>query len=86
LRALVVIPEAFYRVSEDGGVAKSGSVVVYEGELVWWKNVRRGMGVEFGPNFCQSLLEKLSEALIDTAVTVLCDVDGLAERDLTVAG
>lgn len=42
------------------------------------------MSVEFCPDFCQTSLEEVCEALVDATVAILSDVNSLSKRDLTV--
>lgn len=43
------------------------------------------MGVEFGPDFGKALFEELGQALVDAALAILGNVDGLAEGEEAVA-
>lgn len=82
----MVVPKPFCSIFDNNVVAETWPVVVEESEFVRWEDVCGGLSVKFCPDFCQTSLEEVCEALVNATVTVLSDVNSLSKRDLTVAG
>lgn len=82
----MIVPKSFCSILDDVVVAETWPVVIEESEFVRWEDVCCRLSVKFCPDFCQTFLEKVCEALVNATVTVLSDVNSLSKRDLTVAG
>ena len=82
----MIVPEPFCSILNDNIVTETWPVVIEESEFVRWEDVGGGLSVEFCPDFCQTSLEEVCEALVDATVAILSDVNSLSKRDLTVTG
>jgi hypothetical protein len=82
----VIVPKPFCSILYNNVVTETWPVVIEKSEFVRREDVCCGLSVEFCPDFCQTSLEKVCEALVNATVTILSDVNSLSKRDLAVAG